>query len=208
MPPNPGTNPVGDAALSIRSTAFGPLVIVWSVLDKEPKVARVLLSNPAVSAEQQGFTLFPGSPLSSCSEIDALGDQIEAFLGGEDVRFSLEIVCMDLCSPFQQRVLHAEYGIPRGAVSTYQRIARYLDKPKAARAVGNALARNPFPILIPCHRAIRSNRSLGGYQGGRKMKRRLLEMEGMAFDDKGYVKTELFFYPPTQKAKGLPLDGS
>jgi len=147
-----------------------------------------------LSAEQQGSMLFPGLPLSSCSEIDALADDIEAFLCGQDVRFSLKMARMDLCSQFQQQVLYAEHGIPRGAVSTYKRIAGYLGKPKAARAVGNALAKNPFPFLIPCHRAIRSNRFSGGYQGGPEMKRRLLEMEGIDFDDLGRAVIEAFFY--------------
>jgi len=101
---------------------------------------------------------------------------------------------MDLCSDFQQDVLRAEHGIPRGSVSTYQRIANHLDRPKGARAIGTALATNPFPIIVPCHRAIRSDRSLGGYQGGLEMKRTLLEMEGIDFDDTGRVVTMDFFY--------------
>lgn len=181
-------------AFCVRSTSFGPVVIVWSVLNDEPRVARILISNPAVSAEQQKSMLFPDAPSFSCSEIDALANDIEAFLGGEDVRFPLDMARMDLCSYFQQQVLYAEHGIPRGAASTYERIARCLGKPKAARAVGNALAKNPFPILIPCHRAIRSNRFLGGYQGGLEMKRRLLEMEGIAFDDLGRAVIVAFFY--------------
>jgi methylated-DNA-[protein]-cysteine S-methyltransferase len=101
---------------------------------------------------------------------------------------------MGICSGFQQEVLRAEHGIPRGSVSTYQRIARHLGSPNGSRAVGNALANNPFPIIIPCHRAIRSDRSLGGYQGGVKMKRTLLEMEDIEFDDTGRIATEDFFY--------------
>ena len=57
---------------------------------------------------------------------DSIGDDIEAFLSGEDIKFSLEMVRMDLCSEFQEGVLRAEHGIPRGTVSTYQRIARQL----------------------------------------------------------------------------------
>ncbi len=94
---------------------------------------------------------------------------------------------MDLgrCRPFQRRVLLAEHSIPRGSVSTYGRIARRIGRPGSARAVGRALSLNPFPIVIPCHRALRSDLSLGGYQGGLAMKRRLLEMEGVVFDKAG-----------------------
>ena len=104
---------------------------------------------------------------------------------GDDVRFSLDIARLDLCTEFQQKVLLAEYRIPHGSVSTYQRIAAHLGKPNRARAVGTALASNPFPIIIPCHRAIRSDGMLGGYQGGLKMKRTLLEQEGVQFDQAG-----------------------
>ena len=68
---------------------------------------------------------------------------------------------------FQESVLRAEATeIPRGRVSTYKLIAEHVGTHNGARAVGTALARNPFPLIVPCHRAIRSDRRLGGYQGG------------------------------------------
>jgi methylated-DNA-[protein]-cysteine S-methyltransferase len=182
------------SSFCIRSTPFGPVVMLWSVFGDQPKIFRVLLSRPGVTARHQVSVLFPDSIGSSCSEINVVADDIEAFLSGEDIEFSLEVVCMDICSGFQQEVLRAEHGIPRGSVSTYQRIARHLSSPNGARAVGNALANNPFPIIIPCHRAIRSDRTLGGYQGGLEMKRTLLEMEGIEFDDTKRIVTEDFFY--------------
>jgi len=181
----------------VRSTPFGPLVLVWSVFDDQPKIVRVLLSKPDVSAKQVVKASFPDSITSSCLEIDALADQMVAFLNGDDIRFPLNMTRLDLCSGFQQKVLRAEHGIPRGSVSTYQRIARYLGNASGARAVGTALANNPFPILIPCHRAIRSDQTLGGYQGGLKMKRALLEMEGIDFDRTGHVVTNEFTYERT-----------
>jgi methylated-DNA-[protein]-cysteine S-methyltransferase len=119
---------------------------------------------------------------------------IEAFMSGEDIVFSLDVVRFDLCSAFQQRVLRAERAIPRGRVSTYNLIAKRLANPKGARAVGTALATNPFPIVIPCHRAIRCDGALGGYQGGPDMKRNLLQMEGVSFRDADYVATRSFYY--------------
>jgi len=178
----------------IRSSPFGPVALIWSVYKGKPKISRVLLSTPSLSAKHQLIKLFPDSETATCTEIDAVADDIETFLSGEDMQFSLEIVHMDLCTEFQQEVLRAEHGIPRGAVSTYQRIARHVGKPRGARAVGNALATNPFPIIIPCHRAIRTDTTIGGYQGGIKMKRILLETEGIDFDETGYVKTKNFFY--------------
>ena len=157
-------------------------------------VRQILISRPGQSAEISLKELIPDSVPSSCGLIDDLAGRIAAFLDGADVRFALELVRLDLCPPFQQRVLLAEYGIPRGLVSTYGRIAAHLGTPGGARAVGNALATNPFPIVIPCHRAIRSNGTLGGYQGGLAMKRVLLEQEGMVIDERGRVRSPKLYY--------------
>ena len=99
-------------------------------------------------------------------------------MNGHDVEFELGITRLDSCLLFQQEVLRAEYKIPRGCVTTYGLIADQIGRPGAARAVGNALAANPFPIIVPCHRVLRSDMSVGGYQGGTDMKLRLLESEG------------------------------
>jgi methylated-DNA-[protein]-cysteine S-methyltransferase len=133
---------------------------------------------------------------ATCPEIEEIADQLKAFLEGADISFSLDHVLLGLCSAFQQQVLLAEHGIPRGQVSTYQLIARFIGKPSAARAVGTALATNPFPIIIPCHRAVRTDRTLGGFQGGLPMKRALLEAEGICLDNSGRVQVDVFFYSP------------
>lgn len=183
-----------QSAYCLRKTPFDPVAVLWSVYRGQPKIRRVLLSKSGVSARELVKASFPDFVSSSCADVDVVADQIVAFLTGDDVCFSLDVACLDLCSKFQQEVLRAEHGIPRGSVSTYQRIARYLGNTKAARAVGTALAKNPFPIIIPCHRAIRSDGTLGGYQGGQEMKRTLLEMEGVLFNTFGHVVTEEFFY--------------
>jgi len=177
-----------------RETAFGPVAVLWSVYRGQPKIRRVLLSKSGVSAKLAVKTSFPDSISSSCAEIDAVANKISAFLSGDVIRFSLGIICLNLCSKFQQEVLRAEHGIPRGSVSTYQRIAKHLGNSHGARPVGGALANNPFPIIIPCHRAIRSDGTLGGYQGGLEMKRTLLEMEGLTFNALGRVVTNEYFY--------------
>lgn len=96
-------------------------------------------------------------------------------------RSRTDILCLEGCSIFQKKVLRAVYAIPRGKISTYKLIAKKIGKPKASRAVGAALAKNPFLLLIPCHRVIRSDGSLGGYRGGLRLKKYLLELEGVSF---------------------------
>jgi methylated-DNA-[protein]-cysteine S-methyltransferase len=157
-------------------------------------VRQILISRPGLPADAILNVQFPDSAPSSCGLVDDLAGRIAAFFDGTDVRFELEHVRLDLCPPFQRRVLLAEYGIPRGSVSTYTRIAAHLSTPGAARAVGNALAANPFPIVIPCHRAIRADGTLGGYQGGLAMKRVLLEQEGLVIDERGRVVSPKLYY--------------
>jgi len=81
---------------------------------------------------------------------------------------------------FQKKVWNEIDKIPRGEVVTYSQIAENIGHPKAARAVANACGANPNPIVVPCHRVIRSDGELGGYSGpgGIKQKRKLLENEG------------------------------
>jgi methylated-DNA-[protein]-cysteine S-methyltransferase len=178
----------------VRKTRFGPAVILWETRSDRPMVRQILLSRPGLPARMALKEHFPDSVPSSCRLIDDLAGRIAAFLDGADVRFTLEHVQLDLCPTFKRRVLLAEYGIPRGSVSTYRRIAAHLGVPKGARAVGNALATNPFPIVIPCHRAIRSDATLGGYQGGLAMKKALLMQEGVDVDGKGRVVSPRLYY--------------
>ena len=181
---------------TIKSTPFGPVDIIWARFKDGPKIVHVLIPKPGLSAEEQASRLYPGSMAASCAEVDALATAMEAFLEGQDVTFSLRVVCMKMCSAFQQSVLVAEHRIPRGSVSTYQLIAAHLGMPNGARAVGNALATNPYPLIVPCHRVIRSDGHLGGYGGGPEMKRALLEREGVAFDGEGRVIGTRFHYEP------------
>lgn len=157
-------------------------------------IFRILLSKPDHPAQRTVRTTFPTVKLAACEEIECISDQLVAFLLGEEIIFPLDIARLDLCSPFQKQVLCTEHKIPRGRVSTYQRIAKHLGKPLAARAVGAALATNPFPILVPCHRAIRSDGTIGGFQGGYAMKQDLLRMEGVFFAASGRIITERYFY--------------
>ncbi len=82
---------------------------------------------------------------------------------------------------FQKAVYRTVARIPRGRTMTYAQVAAAIGRPKAVRAVGNALNRNPFAPAVPCHRVIRSDGSLGGFAGGTLKKKTLLVKEGGRF---------------------------
>jgi len=175
-------------------TPFNPISILWKKIDGQPKIQRIFLSNEIASATELTAQIYPQAEKQSCELISEIANKIVHFLYGEDIRFSLDILNWDLIKPFPKKVLVAEHGVPRGAMTTYQRLASQIGNPNGARAVGNALKNNPFPIIIPCHRAIRSDGKLGGFQGGMKMKRVLLEMEGIEFSAAGKVLAKNFYY--------------
>ena len=174
-------------------SAFGTLSIIWRETGAGPKVQRIFLPN-----EQPVFqATFPDASPLSCPAITELAERMERFLEGDAIGFEpthLDLLALERCSEFQRRVLLAEYRIPRGWVSTYGRIAKSLGVPGGARAVGGALSRNPFPIVIPCHRAIRSDGQLGGFRGGLEMKLALLELEGVKVSQAGKVLADRLYY--------------
>jgi methylated-DNA-[protein]-cysteine S-methyltransferase len=109
----------------------------------------------------------------------AIIKRLERYCSGENVALGSVPVEWSSLTAFQKKVLMAAAQIPCGSVDTYGRLARKIGTPRGARAVGNALAQNPFPLLIPCHRVIKGDGSLGGFSaaGGIELKRRLLKME-------------------------------
>ncbi|MEN3017281.1 MAG: MGMT family protein [Candidatus Methanosuratincola petrocarbonis] len=102
----------------------------------------------------------------------------DAIIRGEPVEIST-----DGMSPLEISALRCVMGIPRGMVASYRDIASQLGNPGLARFVGNVMSKNPFPLVVPCHRVIRSDMSLGGFGYGGLEKRRLLEGEGIEIKD-------------------------
>ncbi len=175
---------------------FGNLAFVWQQTEKGPKAHRVFLSKEETTAEELFRNNFPGARPLSCPAIDELNTRIQNFLKSELIKFEIDIVVLEKCSDNQKKVLLADYEIPRGWVSTYGKIAKHLrmNYPRGAQNVGAALKENPFPIIFPCHRVIKSNDDIGDYQGGREMKRSLLEMEGVEFLPDGKVRMNKVYY--------------
>lgn len=108
-------------------------------------------------------------------------DQLLEYFEGKRKTFDK----LDLLDPkgtdFQKSVWQALLKIPYGKTSSYKEIAKSIRKPRATQAVGTAVGKNPFLIIIPCHRVIKADGSLGGFAYGREIKRRLLEIEGINF---------------------------
>ncbi len=177
------------------SSPFGKITIIWKEMNLQIKLQRIFLSDPGANSEDKAFKEFENFLLKGkASLISILVDKIQNFLVGKDVVFDLGLVDFKRCTEIQKKVLLAEYGIPRGWFSTYKRIAIKIGILNGARVVGNALARNPFPIIIPCHRAVKTNGELGGFQGGVKMKQTLLQMEGIKFSESGILSSNNLYY--------------
>lgn len=109
--------------------------------------------------------------------LDEVRRALDRYFSGKRLTFDVP-VDLSTVSPFEQRVLRAAARIPPGRVATYTQIAGRAGNPRASRAAGNALNHNPVAIIVPCHRVVRSDGSLGGYGGGLPVKEWLLEHEG------------------------------
>lgn len=102
-------------------------------------------------------------------------EQLLEYLAGDRIHFELKL---DLrATPFQLAVYDELLAIPYGETRSYADVARTVGRPKAVRATGAANGANPIPLIVPCHRVIASDGTLGGYGGGLPLKRRLLAME-------------------------------
>ncbi len=107
----------------------------------------------------------------------AFEQDLSAYFSGRPLAVDWRQLDLEALTPLQQTVLQAVAAIPFGSVRSYGEIARTIGRPGAARFVGSVMAGNPFPILIPCHRVVRSDGSLGGFGGGLALKKAMIEME-------------------------------
>lgn len=116
-------------------------------------------------------------PVFDQQAIQPVVSELTDYFQGHRKTFDLPIDYSRL-TPFARAVLQATAAIPTGGVATYSDIAKQIGKPGASRAVGNALGHNPVPIILPCHRVVPANRSIGNYTGGVDIKVTLLSLEG------------------------------
>ncbi|NAZ88078.1 methylated-DNA--[protein]-cysteine S-methyltransferase [Kineococcus indalonis] len=111
--------------------------------------------------------------------LETAARQLEEYFAGHRERFEVPLD-LSLARGFRRDVLTVLGGLAYGTTATYARVAEAAGSPRAVRAVGTACARNPLPLLVPCHRVVRGDGSAGGYLGGPDAKRLLLRLEGAA----------------------------
>ncbi|MBN2021775.1 MAG: MGMT family protein [Pirellulales bacterium] len=160
--------------------AFGSALGWFAVLGAWGAVCRVTFGH----ADRQAAvaTLWRGEPPSVAPPGEALADlaaRLAEYAAGQPVDLTDVPVDLAQLGEFHRRVLELCRGIPYGGTVTYGQLADRVGRPGAARAVGGAMAANPCPIVIPCHRVVAASGRLGGFSspGGTAIKRRLLELE-------------------------------
>lgn len=125
-------------------------------------------------------------PVHDQQAIAPVVEQLSEYFQGRRNTFDVPVDFSGL-TPFTRDVLQATAGVPFGGVATYSEIARRIGNPGASRAVGNALGRNPIPVILPCHRVVPANRTLGKYTGGADIKQTLLSIEGVTLPSRAMV---------------------
>lgn len=167
--------------------------IVWQKMGGKSQIERIFLPSGKTKLFSAIKKEFPAINEKKQKITNAIATQVAEFYFGKKAKFNLSLLNLKKLSVFSLKVLKQTCKVPPGKVATYSGLAAKIGSPLAARAVGAALSGNPFPLIIPCHRVVRSDGSLGGFGGGIKMKKELLAKEGVAFNDSGRVSGECFY---------------
>jgi len=157
------------------TTAFGPLEIHWT--DRGLSRVRLLDATDPVVPDAAAKEALPPGPAEAVR-------LLEAYFAGEAVDFSGIGLDEAGHAALDVAIWRELRRVARGATVTYGELAARIGAPRAAQAVGSAMARNPWPIVVPCHRVLAAGGALGGFSapGGVRTKRRLLRMEGVDLD--------------------------
>jgi methylated-DNA-[protein]-cysteine S-methyltransferase len=162
-----------DIAYDFAETPVGKVIVATSDrglcrISYDPEPERVL------EHLARGFGV---RVLRSPLPVDDVKRQLNEYFDEKRTRFDLD-VDLRTSAEFSREVLERLAEVPHGQVTTYGALAKAVGRPRAARAVGTVMNRNPIPIVLPCHRVVGSNGSLVGYAGGLERKRLLLSLEG------------------------------
>jgi len=166
-----------DVVYAELDSPVGPLVAAAT-----PKgLARLAFRdfNGGLEAVLEGLAArLSGRVVEAPARLDAVRRELEEYFAGTRRSFDLPLD-LGLAAPFGREVLLACARIPFGATSSYGAVATDAGRPSASRATGNALGANPVPIVVPCHRVLRTGGGIGGYTGGLAVKEHLLALEGV-----------------------------
>jgi methylated-DNA-[protein]-cysteine S-methyltransferase len=163
-----------DVAYTFIDTPFGPFLAAVT-----PRGLVRLAFHPEPPERVLAGLAEKVSPrvLEEPRALDEVRRELDEYFEGRRTRFELSLDWR-LMSGFRERVLRATAKIPYGRVATYREMATKAGNAAATRAAGSALGSNPIPIVVPCHRVLRTGGHLGGYGGGLEMKQALLRLEG------------------------------
>ena len=162
-----------DVAYDFVDTPVGSLLVATS----ERGLCRISYdAEPERELERLART-FGVRVLRSPKPVDEARRELDEYFEGNRRRFDLRLD-LALLADFNRRVLDELARVPYGEVVTYGELAARSERPRAARAVGTVMNRNPLPIVLPCHRVIGANGKLTGYAGGLERKETLLRLEG------------------------------
>ena len=163
-----------DAAFDLVDSPLGPLLVAAT----DRGLLRVMYdAEPERELERLALVAGP-RVLRSPRAVDRARRQLDEYFEGRREQFELELDLRGL-APFTEHVLGELARVPYGTTTTYGTLAAQAGAPKAARAVGTVMNRNPVPIVLPCHRVVGASGALTGYGGGLDRKVRLLRLEGV-----------------------------
>jgi len=165
----------------LRSYSIFKTTIGWCGLVNAKKGAlRILIGYPKQKQLLMQILHEFGTNVIKAPATGDIVEKIKRYLSGERVFFNCAIDWSYL-SPFQRKVFKLAMKVSYGTIERYGNLARKAGCPSGSRAVGRVLSKNPFPLVIPCHRIVRGDGTLGGFSagGGIKLKRKLLKLEGV-----------------------------
>lgn len=165
-----------DVAYATVDSPFGPLLVA-STPHGLVKISFPVVYDPEETLEELATRISP-RVLEAPAKLDEVRRQLDLYFKGRLHEFELPLD-WQLSKGFRRRALRAIDRIPYGKTRSYTQIATSAGNERAVRAAGTACGSNPIPIVVPCHRVLRSGGGLGGYGGGLPMKEALLQMEGV-----------------------------
>jgi len=151
------------------------------ILGSSDGLRRITLPNPSKKQAQASLGTDAAQATLSNDIFKDLMRRFQLYFTGRRVDFP-DKLDLDEATVFQRQVWEATRCIPYGQTKSYAWVAQQTGKPGAARAVGQSLGKNPLPIIIPCHRVLKSDGTLGGFSGGLEMKKHLLTLEKVGTD--------------------------